>query len=136
MYVKTTMWKSNVGKEFEKFAKHISNSKPEYGYCETQVDNMNSVSNQAFCRRNAKARNGGFYIRVTFANAYPDAKWSFRLPMDFGLGGVSMLDGKIIKKTHADIWQKGKSRLLDFEMKLSKGNHILELYGAESCCGG
>ena len=97
---------------------------------------MTKVSNQALCGRGASKKNVGFYYRVTFANGYNNAKWSFRTPTDFGLGGVSMMDGKVMKKSTSDIWQNGKSTKLNFEVTLNKGNHILELYGAESCCDG
>jgi len=58
--------------------------------------------------------------------------------MDAGWGGVSMLDGKVMKQTKKDVYRYGKlnTKLFDFCATLESGNHILEVYGAEPCCDG
>ena len=95
---------------------------------------MLAVSNKQLCK--GVNKNVGFYYRVDFPVSDNNAKYSFKIPVDFGKGGVSMMDGKVVKKETSDIWEGGKSKKLDFTTTLSEGNHYLELYGAESCCDG
>jgi hypothetical protein len=95
---------------------------------------MTQVSNQKLCK--GVNRNVGYYYRITFPCGTEGLTYSFKTPVDFGLGGVVYLDGKMIKKDLSDIWQGGKSTKLDFTAKLSKGNHVLELFGSEKCCDG
>ena len=47
-----------------------------------------------------------------------------------------MLDGTIINKFTEDTWGETPSTKLDFTTTLSKGNHVLEFYGGQSCCDG
>ena len=48
-----------------------------------------------------------------------------------------MLDGTIENKITDDTFTEGiPSTKLDFTVTLSKGNHVLELYGAQTCCDG
>lgn len=46
------------------------------------------------------------------------------------------MDGKIIIQEKSDIWEGGKSKKLNFNVTLDKGNHLLEYWGAEKCCDG
>jgi hypothetical protein len=64
---------------------------------------MSTVSNQKLCRSRTN-RNVGYYYRVTFPVYVNGTTYEFMLPTDFGLGGVSMLDGKIMKQETKDIW--------------------------------
>jgi hypothetical protein len=104
------------------------------GYCEKLVNSMTQVSNQRLCK--GVNKNVGFYYRVTFPVGTEGLTYSFKTPVDFGLGGMVYLDGKKIKQDLSDIWQGGKSTKLDFTAKLTKGNHVLELFGSEKCCDG
>jgi hypothetical protein len=63
-------------------------------------------------------------------------KYTFRTPVDFGYGGLSMIDGKIMKQQVKSIWEGGKSKKLDYTVTLDQGMHAIELYGAEKCCDG
>jgi hypothetical protein len=110
------------------------NVKSGKGYCEKLVNSMTQVSNQKLCK--GVNKNVGYYYRITFPVGTDGLVYSFKTPVDFGLGGVVYLDGKMIKKDLSDIWQGGKSTKLDFSAKLSKGNHVLELFGSEKCCDG
>jgi len=92
------------------------------------------MSNKKVCRGTSK--NIGYYFRTTFPVANDGTMYYFRTPTDFGRGGVVVLDGKVIIQEKSDIWQGGKSTKLDFTAKLSKGNHVLELFGSEKCCDG
>jgi hypothetical protein len=81
--------------------------------------------------------NVGYYYRVTFPNVLDDSTWSFKTPTDFSNGGLIMLDGVIEQKMTSDTWDEATpSTGLDFTTTLSKGNHVLELYGGQSCCDG
>jgi hypothetical protein len=62
--------------------------------------------------------------------------YSFKTPTDFGHGGLTMMDGKIMKQHKKNIWEGGKSTKLDFSVTLDEGMHYLEIYGAERCCDG
>ena len=62
--------------------------------------------------------------------------YSFKTPTDFGHGGISYLDREIMMQEINDVWDGGQSTNLDFTATLSKGNHQLELFGAEGCCDG
>ena len=62
--------------------------------------------------------------------------YDFTLPVDFGRGGVVILDGRTKIAEKDDIWEDGQSDLLNLKATLSKGTHVLELYGAEECCDG
>jgi hypothetical protein len=95
---------------------------------------MTAVSNQALC--GGGNQNVGFYFITVFPVGEDGSVYSFRTPTDFGLGGVTQLDGVIIKEDSSDIWEGGSSTKLDFTATLDRGNHVLELYGAEGCCDG
>jgi hypothetical protein len=105
------------------------------GYCEKAVNNMLQVSNRKLCG-GKQSKNVGFYYRTVFPVGQANMTYMFKTPSDFGFGGVSILDGKIMKQETKDIWAGGKSTQLDFTTTLSQGNHVLEIYGAEGCCDG
>jgi hypothetical protein len=136
MYVKTVPFKKNVVDKFYELKQAMKKRSPR-GYCEKQVDHMLKVSNRRICggRQN---RNIGFYVATVFPVAQKGTKYCFHVPMDVNYGGLTMLDGKIMKQTKKDVWRYGKldTKLLDFCVELEAGNHILELYGAEGCCDG
>jgi hypothetical protein len=95
---------------------------------------MTKLSNQAICK--GVNRNIGFYYRITFPVCANKLNWKFRVPTDFGLGGMVDVDFKTVKQDKKDIWRNGKSTTLDFAVTLDAGMHIIEVKGAESCCDG
>ncbi len=95
---------------------------------------MLAVSNQALC--GGGNRNIGFYFKVTFPVGNEGDSYAFKTPTDFGLGGISKMDGEVVMQETSDIWEGGRSTKLDFTTTLSKGNHQLELFGSEGCCDG
>lgn len=72
------------------------------GYCEKIVPAMSKVSNKQLC--GGVNRNVGYYYKVNFPVGEDKTKYAFKLPTDFGLGGLSILDGKIMKQESKDIW--------------------------------
>jgi hypothetical protein len=77
------------------------------GFCERKVDNMLRVSNKALCK--GVKNNVGFMYRIVFPVCNDGLNYQFKVPVDFGRGGLSLMDGKIIKSDKTDIWQGGKS---------------------------
>ncbi len=72
---------------------------------------------------------------MVFPNIYDNAQWCFRLPSDFDLGGRSAIDGTEMKSASGDLWNDGvPSTALDFCADLTKGMHLLEVFGSSSCC--
>lgn len=115
------MWKT------VKFGQHAVNNYDELqsamseksgkGYCTKMLNHMVGKSNKRVCR--GSARNIGYYFRTTFPVATDGVKYFFRLPTDFGKGGLVKLDGKIIIQEKKNIWHGGKSTLLDFDTTLT-----------------
>jgi len=95
---------------------------------------MLAVSNQALCK--GVKKDVGFMYKITFPVCEDGTKFAFKTPTDFGRGGVSIMDGKVMKEHSKDIWKGGKSTVLDFSVELNRGSHVLELYGSEGCCDG
>jgi len=71
-----------------------------------------------------------------FPVATDETRYYFRLPTDFGRGGVVVLNNIVVKQVSKDIWDGGHSKLLDFDVILESGNHVLEVWGSEGCCDG
>jgi hypothetical protein len=95
MYVKTFQWKTNMVLNVAAFNQAIKTTKSTKGYCEnSKINSLTKLSNKALCK--GVNRNIGFYYRITFpVCARMDFK--FRIPTDFGLGGMALVDGKVIK---------------------------------------
>jgi hypothetical protein len=68
---------------------------------------MAAVSNKQLC--GGVNKNVGYYYKVSFPVGENGTEYSFKIPTDFGLGGLSLLDGKIMKQESKNIWQGGKS---------------------------
>ena len=98
----------NIG-EFNQAIKRTTSTK---GYCvNDKLTSMTKLSNQAICK--GVNRNIGFYYRITFP-VCGKLNWKFRVPTDFGLGGMVDVDFKTVKQDKKDIWRNGKSTTLDF----------------------
>jgi hypothetical protein len=135
MEIKTTSFNQNTLKNLDKLKQAMKKDSPA-GFCGMKaVEGMTQVSNRKLCGGN-QGRNIGFYYRTTFPVGTNGLKYSFKMPSDFGHGGIVYLDGKIMKEYSKDIWQGGKSTMLDFEAELASGMHVLEIWGAEGCCDG
>jgi hypothetical protein len=123
------------------FNQAIKTVKSSGGYCENKkLTSMDKLSNRAICsiatRGKGSSKNIGFYYRIIFPVCTDNLTWKFRVPTDFGLGGMVLVDGKVVRQNKGDIWGNGKSTLLDFQVNLARGMHIIEVKGAESCCDG
>ena len=92
MIIKTVNFQQHALENFE-LLKDALRRKPSAGYCEAVVSDMLSVSNQALC--DGSSEFVGYYFRTSFPVQNNGTKYSFRLPTDFGWGGVSILDGRI-----------------------------------------
>ncbi len=55
------------------------------------------------------------------------------MPVDFGYGGWTTLDGEVVKEYHYDLWNKDE---LGFSGTVDKGPHTIEIFGSEGCCDG
>jgi hypothetical protein len=67
--------------------------------------------------------------------------WGFRAGLDAGHGGALYLDGNLLDVKSDDLWWKhnwnNSSEILSATgLNLSVGNHVLEMFWAESCCHG
>jgi hypothetical protein len=133
IWIKTTKFKYSTIVKITELKEKMTKPSGK-GYCERKVDNMLKVSNKALCK--GVKNNVGFYYRITFPVCNDGLNYKFKVPVDFGRGGISMMDGKVIRSTKTSIWQGGKSKKLDFSITLNRGNHVLELYGSEGCCDG
>ncbi len=73
---------------------------------------------------------------VTAAAAGP---WSFRAGVDFGRGGVVMLDDAVLDYSQQDLWW-GESwdgaGVLQGSADLQPGTHFLRVVGLDGCCDG
>jgi hypothetical protein len=90
---------------------------------------MVKVSNQEIC--DGTSRNIGYYYGVVIPSAEANT-FCFKTPVDFGKGGFTMWDGKIVNQYSKNVASKADK--LDFCVNATAGNHIFEMYGSESCC--
>ncbi len=75
-------------------------------------------------------------FQVTEAAAGP---WSFRAGVDFGRGGVLMLDDTVLDYGQQDLWWGGSwdgAGVLRGSAGLQPGTHVLRVVGLEDCCDG
>jgi len=93
IYVHTMPFEKNAIENLDEL-KQIMMRQPPAGYCEKIVDNMNAVGNQAICESDVK-NNVGFYYKIIFPVYGDKQKYEFRIPNDFGHGGIVFVDGKI-----------------------------------------
>jgi peroxiredoxin len=95
IYVKTVKFTKNAVKyENELIASlHDDKAKAQKGYCQKVVTDMVKVSNQEIC--DGTSRNIGYYYGVVIPSAEANT-FCFKTPVDFGKGGFTMWDGKIV----------------------------------------
>jgi Metallo-peptidase family M12/Secretion system C-terminal sorting domain/HYR domain len=89
---------------------------------------------------NTGGNNHGYYIAVPFTEATA-TNFSFRVGPDFGGGGAVFLDGQYVIGRNYNLWWNGNwsntSQLLEgYNIPVTAGPHVLEIYGWEDCCFG
>jgi hypothetical protein len=74
---------------------------------------------------------------VTSAQA---GTWNFRTGVDFGYGGALFVDGVALGFNANNMWWNGSygtiNGSLQGALNLAAGNHVMKVYGFESCCDG
>ena len=85
--------------------------------------------------------NIAFHESVVFTVATSQVGlWSFRWGVDFGGGGVLLLDGVALQSNWNNMWWGGgftdPTQYLAGSANLAAGTHILEVFGFEDCCDG
>jgi hypothetical protein len=133
IFVKTIKFDANIITNLDVFKQQLK-FKTQKGYCEKVVQSMTKVSNQKLCGGTNK--NVGYFYRVTIPVGQNNTRYAFRTPTDFGHGGIVFMDGKMVRQYKKDIWQGGKSKVLDLNVTLDEGMHYLEIYGSDKCCDG
>ncbi len=103
--------------------KKIMAEPSKIGYCERELNNMNSISNHVLCPMGFTS-DIGFHIKVAFS-VKEAGLYNFDLPVDFDWGGWSVLDGVEMKYNTTD---------LSFMHLVDRGPHLMEILGAEECC--
>lgn len=63
--------------------------KPTTGYCETELDNLNEISNQVACAPGATTTDVAYYIRVSFPVIETGSVFDFKLATDFNIVGLA-----------------------------------------------
>lgn len=119
------------------FVDRVRIGKPRHGYCQTELEKL-EYDNSRTCRPGART-NIGFDIVVKFEEKRGGSTWHFDFGVDFGLGGVILVDNETVKAYPGDMWwaqKQHKANHLDFSRNFSEGEHTLELIGAERCCDG
>ncbi len=132
-FMMTNRYRFNLLDNFDDFQQQLFLQDPATGYCGAMSFSMEDVSNQKNCEGGTTS-DVGYYYRVVFPNTYDDSTWCFKLPVDFDLGGVSMIDGKWQESASGDLWKNGDSTALDFCTTVTKGMHLLEVMGSSTCC--
>jgi hypothetical protein len=133
LYFKSIEWTVSAvtEKHYSQFEQMVftqdRNSKD--GYCERLVRDFSKCSNKLFCKK-AATKNVGYYYRAAFPNYLDNSMWCFRFSNTFSKGGAVMVDGKKVKSFVGT--NKGKAGSLNFCMKLTKGNHLIEIFGANA----
>lgn len=128
----------------------ISNSILESGYRTTWSNQNSAISTRGLTEFDniSLATNGTVesvfaYFKTTFSIDEDSASkdWGFRVGLDAGHGAAIYLDGNLINSDTSDLWWKynwnNSSEILSRNgLDLLAGNHLLEIFWAESCCHG
>ena len=82
-----------------------------------------------------------FKARFSVSDEFASNDWGFRAGLDAGHGGALYLDGSLLDKNTSDLWWrynwKNTSEIISrTDLDLVAGNHLLEIFWAESCCHG
>lgn len=86
------------------------------------------------------ATNLAYRFTVEFeVTAAASGPWSFRAGVDFGRGGVVMLDDVVLDYSQQDLWWGeywDGGGVLQGTADLRPGTHVLRVAGLEDCCDG
>lgn len=132
---------SNAGPQLTpeeyKFAVEAAIATPTAGYGTTQVPVFDNISNHALF--GGPQQDVAYKMTVDFTVSAADAGyWQFRGGVDFGNGGVLMVDGFVIAfSTHDLSWEGSYDlpwEILEGGLELGTGVHQLVFYGLETCC--
>ena len=128
----------------------ISDSVLESGYRTTWSNQRSTISTQGLTEfdnlslaSNGTVKSVFAYFKTTFSIDEDSASkdWGFRVGLDAGHGAAIYLDGDLINSDTSDLWWKynwnNSSEILSrTDLDLLAGNHLLEIFWAESCCHG
>jgi len=124
-------------------AVHAANPTAPAGYGDFTIADWDGFQNNQGLTGGGAATNLAFFDQATFDVSAADAGlWSFRLGIDFGLGGTLLVDGVELDTKTYDLWWGGAgnygntSQLLAGSVVLGAGSHTLQAYGFEACCDG
>jgi len=124
-------------------AVHAANVAAPAGYGDFTVADWDGNQNNQGLSGGGSATDLAFFDQATFTVSAADAGlWSFRLGIDFGLGGTLLVDGVELDTKTFDLWWGGAgnygntSQLLSGSINLGAGDHTLQAYGFEACCDG
>lgn len=112
---------------------------PPAGYGSTNVTSFNNLNNAGTL--GGSNSNIAFHTVINFTVAPSQVgNWSFQFGVDYGLGGVVLLDGAVLDFKTTDMWWAGDflntAGVLMGTSTLTSGAHTLELFGLEACCDG
>jgi len=98
-----------------------------YGYCTKRISHITNVNNRSVC--SGLNKNIGFQYTIVFP-VIKTSTYSFDIGMDFEKGGMVVLDNSVVRKTTTKL---KNSKDLDFTKTLTRGIHVLKIYGG-GCC--
>lgn len=112
---------------------------PPAGYGSTSLSVWDNVSNQLTF--GGAGSNIAYHAVISLiVGAGETGNWDLRFGIDFGLGGVLIVDGVVQDFRNSDIWWSGSyadaAQILATTLNLGAGAHTIEVYGLEGCCDG
>ncbi len=112
------------------------------GYGSSTIAEWNDVSNQNTFSGWATDLAYRTLIQLTVDPAEAGT-WDFRFGIDFGLGGVLLVDGVVADFRNTDMWWENSfvpysdpTQILSASVALAAGQHSIEVLGLEGCCDG
>jgi len=111
---------------------------PDSGYCKKALTALDGLSNGAICQ--GSNTDIGESITMSWEQEC-DQYGSFRIGIDWGRGGVAILDGsEILIRAIGDHWWSGdwsNAQVLVIPERLyTQGRHTIQFIGFEGCCDG
>lgn len=120
-----------------KFAVEAAVATPGAGYGSVQVPVFDNISNHSLF--GGPGQDVAYRMTVDFhVDSAQAGYWQFRGGVDFGNGGVLMVDDIVIAFSVHDLSWDGSYELpweiLEGGLELGEGMHRLVFYGLENCC--